>query len=393
MIVQLLTLQLWNSNSTYYCTPLEKYNANQSFCETLTNEEMQEKFNCPPGNFYNHLYSMCENCQKITGQMLCNNGVVTHCDPGYHLFRGECVRFSQTAPGIHQAIGNDMLVESFELEKASNLKQLMKNVNTKFIPLINQVFDEIKGATLGFNEQMYQVNHPSELKRTQRDDFIRQLPDIMGVTTIKNKNPVDYSADAFYFKCGLKSASSSVLNYIKDKDILDIGAGYGSAALNLMNFTSKSVFSFEFNPQITELYREDMALNNITDYNLHQLHLSDTEGQAWFTNDNSEKSLVNISTIDIQAKLLNLTPGFVKLELIGRALAAIKGSISTLKQFRPVLSVKMNGSYEDLFKVKPFLEENLENYVFEYLQIGLFRGIIDDLVLFAYPKELAVDEE
>ena len=68
-------------------------------------------------------------------------------------------------------------------------------------------------------------------------------------------------------------------------------------------------------------------------------------------------------------------------------LCCVKGGLEIIKKNRPVLSISYCHSLESLFDLKPFLENNLPDYLFEIQRHGYKNE--STAVLFCYPKELA----
>jgi hypothetical protein len=78
-----------------------------------------------------------------------------------------------------------------------------------------------------------------------------------------------------------------------------------------------------------------------------------------------------------------------KADLEGHGFRMIKGAMNTIKIQRPVLSIGIYHNYEELFEIKPFLQERIADYVFEFQLHRFSEGKFVELVLFCYPKELA----
>lgn len=62
--------------------------------------------------------------------------------------------------------------------------------------------------------------------------------------------------------------------------------------------------------------------------------------------------------------------------------------MDTLKTQRPVLSVGIYHNYEELFEIKPLLQKELKNYVYEFQLHRFSKGKFVELTLFCYPEEL-----
>ena len=103
-----------------------------------------------------------------------------------------------------------------------------------------------------------------------------------------------------------------------------------------------------------------------------------------FKADNSRE--VNVITIDNFCKERNIKPDFIKMDIEGAELSALKGGISTIKKCRPQLAISIYHSSEDFINIPLYLKENLENYRFA---LGHYAPTLSETVLYAIPEELA----
>jgi hypothetical protein len=96
-----------------------------------------------------------------------------------------------------------------------------------------------------------------------------------------------------------------------------------------------------------------------------------------------------MTTIDEEVENRGIKVGFIKADLEGYGFRMIKGAINTIETQRPVLSIGIYHNYEELFEIKPFLQEQIADYMFEF-QLHRFsvRKFVEP-TLFCYPKELA----
>ena len=207
--------------------------------------------------------------------------------------------------------------------------------------------------------------------------------------------------EVFYFHHGLRFDSQKIRDYIKNKDILDCGAFVGDSVLVLKDYTDKTIFCYEFYKPCLEKFHKIMKLNHITSgYKLIPLALGENVKNAKVSNESMmacpfesshkqpKNDIVSITTIDEEAKRHNFKVGFIKVDVEGQGFKLIKGAIDTIKNQRPVLSIGVYHSKDELFEIKPFLEKNLDNYVFEFQLQSFEEGDIKELALFCYPREL-----
>lgn len=100
------------------------------------------------------------------------------------------------------------------------------------------------------------------------------------------------------------------------------------------------------------------------------------------------RNVIQMTTIDEEVKKYKLSVGFIKMDVEGYGLHVIKGAIETIKSQRPVLSLGIYHNRDELFKIKPLLEKHLKNYVYEFKLQGFDLFDFNEMILFAYPKEI-----
>ena len=199
-----------------------------------------------------------------------------------------------------------------------------------------------------------------------------------------------------FFRHGLISCDSAILDYIKTRDIFDLGAYVGDSALILSEYTDRTVFSFELSNKNAEQFRQNIGRSGIKNVVLIESGVSD-HCEDVKINDTGQSNTgicgrgtetVKLTTVDDEAMRLHANVGFIKADLEGFGLKMIRGAINTIKQHRPVISIGIYHNYEELFEIKPFLEEHVTNYEFKFQLHSFSEGKFVDLSLFCYPQEV-----
>ncbi len=206
--------------------------------------------------------------------------------------------------------------------------------------------------------------------------------------------------EVFYFHHGLKFANQKIKDYIKNKDILDCGAFIGDSVLVLKDYNPRMIYSYEFSRANIKSFHKIMRENGIASgYKLIDKALGDKPAQIrvdtlqkFYSGERLRASnkgyLVDVVTIDEEAKKHKFNVGFIKIDVEGEGMNVIKGAINTIKQQRPVMAIAVYHNSEELFGIKPFLESKLKNYVYEF-QFQYFHPYdFNELILFCYPKEI-----
>lgn len=208
-----------------------------------------------------------------------------------------------------------------------------------------------------------------------------------------------YFPEVFYAQHGLRWANKKIINYIKKRDILDIGAYCGDSLIILINYTKKKVYSYEYSPANMNLLKEAVKKNNI-DRNkiilinkgignksqIIKTNFKESSGSTIIENNNGTS--IEITTIDDEVEKYHLNVGFMKADIEGMELQALQGAVKTILRDRPVISFSIYHNLQELFGIRRFLE-HFPNYAFQY-EVGSWDYITyGELIIFAYPKELS----
>ncbi|EAX95599.1 methyltransferase, FkbM family protein [Trichomonas vaginalis G3] len=207
--------------------------------------------------------------------------------------------------------------------------------------------------------------------------------------------------EVMYFHHGLRFQPQKIKDYIKDKDIIDIGAAMGDSAIALSNYTNRRVYSYEISKQFVETAKnlfKTFKIENKTqiflkgmsdkpknkkihdDANLGQnINVNPAKGDA--------KYVLPITTIDKEVSELNLKVGFIKADVEGLGLAVLRGGLKTIKRDRPVIELASYHSYDEFFGF-PQLLFSLPNYLFEFHNENDIIYSFHEVAIFAYPAEI-----
>jgi len=215
----------------------------------------------------------------------------------------------------------------------------------------------------------------------------------------------DRCADVFLGHTGLAYANNAVKAYIAGKDFIDAGAYIGDSALvYIKNYSPKKVWSFEISEKISARYLNVMRMNSIAEnmYELVQAGLSDKKETIMFNDigtmstslEISGESKVNLVDLDSFGKERNLNVGFIKSDVEGEGVAALRGMRETIRRDRPVLTLAIYHGPIEFFETRPLLEEIVKDldYKIAIKKYHPYPDIDVDIALFAYPRELDKDD-
>lgn len=241
----------------------------------------------------------------------------------------------------------------------------------------------------------------SPTEKTSEERYEAELP-----TYRQNFHYAEFNAyfepSVFLFHHGLRSRSKAVLDYIRHKDFIDGGAWIGDSALVLGKYYEpKKIHSFEISPATCKRYDDVMRANGVESscYVIVNEGLGERKGKCLFV-DNSgegtsllarregEEREITVCSIDAYVAAQRLHVGFIKLDLEGFGLAALKGARETIISQLPVLSLSLYHTPEEFFETKPYLESLTDAYTLHVERHHIDYTNCWDTVLMAIPKTL-----
>lgn len=208
----------------------------------------------------------------------------------------------------------------------------------------------------------------------------------------------NFSENVFFHDYGLKYLPKNIIEYIKGKDFLDIGAFIGdSAILFSKKYNPRQVYAYEpINSNIEHL-NKTLAKNavdniqivkkgigdeeNIIDMYFDPNELSNSSINSIVTDNLREKQKIQITTIDQESK--DRIIGLIKMDIEGAEFSAISGGLETIKRDKPVLLISMYHTGKDFFDIPPLLKEIAPEYKLRFMNLRLTHPFFEK-VLIAY---------
>jgi FkbM family methyltransferase len=153
---------------------------------------------------------------------------------------------------------------------------------------------------------------------------------------------------------GLRNASWQVKDFVKDKEIFDVGAFMGDSLMVLENYTKVRVRSYELIRQTAAIAQSYAQKMNPAKHIVQNVGLSDKPGYVHVPQNGTIGSNINskgpvqvrLTTIDEEVLIYNLTIGFIKIDIEGHELEVLKGAIRTLQNQHPILSIPLYHNIE-----------------------------------------------
>ena len=203
---------------------------------------------------------------------------------------------------------------------------------------------------------------------------------------------VEHLVDAFFIE---QYKFNNIVEPEAGDVVFDIGACFGDTAL----WFSKSVKSegqvyafepVEYNSHVLEKNIERNSIENITIVRAgagdkeQMMNVVGIGGGAFITNEDSKGENVKITTIDNFVERHKIERvDFIKMDIEGAELSALKGAEKTIKKFKPKLAICVYHKGDDLITIPKYLKSINEHYKF-YLKHN--RPGISETVMYAISK-------
>jgi len=171
------------------------------------------------------------------------------------------------------------------------------------------------------------------------------------------------------FECEERNMVRKLLTQKRPKVIWDIGANIGVWSLFLTSSCAADaeIRCFEPDPRNLELLRLNMTKNQIANWIICPVAVSNQEGSATFFSDNVTGSTgtlekdydfigktynasrvkfqVTTTTVDCEISRGARPPQFIKIDVEGFEYSVLQGAMRTLREYRPLLIFETQGDY------------------------------------------------
>lgn len=190
------------------------------------------------------------------------------------------------------------------------------------------------------------------------------------------------------------------INPEKIKTVISAGVAEGFSTISFLNsFTNlEKIYAFEPLYNQFKLEQNDEIIKNSGKVEMVEKALFDKSGKTniilnaassrlntYLTSD--ENPTVDTISIDEFVKEKNIEKiDFIKMDIEGVELQALKGAEKTIIKHRPYLAICIYHHYNDLFDIPFYLAEILSDYSLEVWHYSMFNN--EESVLYAMPNEL-----
>lgn len=254
---------------------------------------------------------------------------------------------------IKAIVSKNKKIYNFIRSKSFFLKYYDKHLDKVYKKYTLKNLDRIKDLRLLFNDE--------DSKKTL-DMIVKNR--LEGVT----KHNYDYDRGVQYFS--IKEFSDQLINEV----FVDAGSYDGDTLESFLKLTKgkfKEVHCIEpdsENLKKLESMVKHKKLNNVI---IHPIGLWSHKDSLSFESDNTSNSkltknansMINVDSIDNLFKDKKIT--FIKMDIEGAELSAIKGSIETIQKYKPKLAICLYHKPSDLLEIPLLIKDLNSDYKFD----------------------------
>jgi len=236
----------------------------------------------------------------------------------------------------------------------------------------------INGLYLSNNLNLFQESLNLMSDDLSRDSFLAYL---YGKVSFDWKYIVQYFVEPQYFQ-------KDIVKLADDSVFIDCGAYNGDAIKSFIDYTKGNYLKiYAFEPDQKEFHQ---LRNYVINYNLQNIIVinkatGDKIGCVGFdqkTQSISDQSSISIETCCIDDYLLNENNkvSFIKMDIEGYELAALKGGSQIISRDKPILAISAYHKASDLITIPQFIKTIEPDYK---LYFRLHKTLPGDAVLYA----------
>ncbi len=179
----------------------------------------------------------------------------------------------------------------------------------------------------------------------------------------------EYDTISQYFDCEI------LKDHIGDEEVfVDCGAFQGETALSFIDFLHKMGKNryfgiYEIEPDADNLSILEEKISGLNEIHVVKAGVSDKKGEMAFDSSNGSSSRISedgdtiIEVISLDSFFEEEIPvSFIKMDIEGFELMALKGAVQTIKKNRPKLAICVYHKNEDLLLIPEFIMDLRMNY-------------------------------
>ncbi len=225
------------------------------------------------------------------------------------------------------------------------------------------------------------------------DELINQYTEVYVIITIQNhaqevmQQLIEMGVPAGNIMDGCPSLGrqyfeGELFKQSEEEVFIDAGCYHGESSLDFINWCHgkyRKIYAFEPDSHNFEICREIFQRNQIDNLQLVNAGLWSKSEVLNFTNSGGGDSRVNdsgtfkINVVSLDEVLNGEKATFIKMDIEGSELEALKGSKQTIQKYRPKLAICLYHKPEDLLDIMLYIKSLVPDYKFYIRHYTLFQ--------------------
>lgn len=282
-------------------------------------------------------------------------------------------------------------------DAVSRFKDGMDTVSCE---LLDRSLARLAGTPTPDQATYYLIDYDALLTDNERNDCQKWEKMISG---IRRQYPVfpekSISSTDFFYHYGLTFLPNTVTDKLRGGVFLDCGAYDGTTSVMMQKFQPEKIYAFEISVNSGERYQKNLAACGISsdkailvpvgvgDENTSfMIHDDANAGTDLASSGSTEIKTVTLDSYVKENHIENIR--WIKADVEGFAINMVKGATETLRIHRPLLTLGVYHTPEELLEIKPYLESLNLGYRFLLRKITCTKCymICDELCLIAIPE-------
>jgi FkbM family methyltransferase len=275
-------------------------------------------------------------------------------------------------------------------EHRNNISELYKSLDTSAALHLSEIVNRLNKISSNYLASTYSEIYNEHEKEAflAYEKFERSIKSVDSYFQyLDYKLPINYfDPSAFPHFHGI--AHLKTADRIKEKAIIDVGCLFGESILIFRkHFPDSQIFSFEPSGYNYNLALETLRLNEIKEkVKIENLALGNIQGitklNGWTIDKDAQNGEdVRVDTLDNYVAANNIQVGLIKVDVEGGEMDFLQGAINTIKRQKPILMLSIYHSYDDFYKIKPFVDSLDLGYKFDFYQ-SIDKYAISEILLF-----------
>lgn len=179
-----------------------------------------------------------------------------------------------------------------------------------------------------------------------------------------------------------------VFRFSGDEVIADVGCFDCESILQYFNYANreyKKIYSFEPEPKQYLTCKDIIEEGHYSDWDIYNYGVYDNNSKLYFSSNSSSTKISKDGDIEVDVIKLDdffkthEEPTFIKMNIEGAELAALRGCADTIREYKPKLAICVYHKPEDIFEIPEFILSLNSDYK---MWLRHYTNLINETVLY-----------